>query len=98
MKTFEGSIRGRQFAPILGIVNCGWDVISRQDNVKVCYLNHSVSPKHPGTARPLHLGIHLKDTSSSGGREHAPELAIVTLQIGCHIRARQCQGMSVEPL
>ena len=35
------SISDRQLAHELAIVNCKWDVISRQGNVRVCHLNHS---------------------------------------------------------
>ena len=60
----QSSNRGRQFLPKLGIVNWDWDVISRQGNIKVCHFNHSELSWRPGTARQLHLWIHLKDQSS----------------------------------
>ena len=60
----QSSNRGRQFAPMLGIVSWDWDVILRQGNIKVYHFNHSELSWRPGTARQLHLWIHLKDQSS----------------------------------
>ena len=71
------SIGSKQLACTLVIVNCKWDVILRHDNVKVCHLNYSEPSWRPATAHQLLLWRHLKDLSSKGGRQLAPELAIL---------------------
>ena len=71
------SIGSKQLACALVIVNCKWDVILRYDNVKVCHVNYSEPSWRPATAHQLLLWRHLKDLSSKGGRQLAPELAIL---------------------
>ena len=67
---------GGQLTPLLVIVSWEWDVMLRQDNVKVCHLNHSELSWRPWTARQLHLSIHMKDPFSIGGRQLTRQLVI----------------------